>query len=57
MNLVSRLKVVVLPAPFGPIRAWIEPFLTLRETSLTAMNPPKLLVRPDAARTTSGSWV
>ena len=24
-NAVSRLKQVVLPAPFGPIRAWIVP--------------------------------
>ena len=24
-NEVSRLKQVVLPAPFGPIRAWIVP--------------------------------
>ena len=24
-NLVSRLKTVVLPAPFGPISAWIWP--------------------------------
>src|SRR2546430_2376532 len=44
-HLVSRLKKGVLPAPFGPINAWIDPRFTLRLTSLTAMNPLKPLVR------------
>jgi hypothetical protein len=38
-NLVSRLKQVVLPAPFGPISAWIVPRTTFRLTSLTATKP------------------
>ncbi len=37
MNLVSMLKQVVLPAPFGPIKAWIAPRLTRSDTSLTAL--------------------
>ena len=37
-NLVSRLKQVVLPAPFGPISAWMEPRATSRSTPLTALN-------------------
>ena len=40
-NFVSRLKQVVFPAPFGPMRAWIAPRATLRFTSLTAENPLK----------------
>ena len=31
-NFVSRLKQVVLPAPFGPISAWIVPRRTFRST-------------------------
>src|SRR5208337_1303524 len=38
-NFVSILKTVVLPAPLGPIKAWIAPRRTFKETSLTAMNP------------------
>src|SRR5476649_7269 len=38
-NLVSKLKQVVLPAPFGPIKAWIWPRSTFKLTSLTAVNP------------------
>ena len=36
-----RLNKVVLPEPFGPIIPVIVPFLTLREHSDTAANPPK----------------
>src|SRR6266496_5962903 len=36
---VSRLKHVVLPAPLGPISAWIVPRRTARLTSLTATKP------------------
>src|SRR5438067_5966825 len=36
---VSRLKQVVLPAPLGPIRAWMLPRRTFRDTSLTATKP------------------
>ena len=53
MNLVSMLKQVVLPAPLGPIRAWIEPRLTRSATSLTAWKSPKLLVRPSVTRMSS----
>ena len=41
-----RLKVVLLPEPFGPIRPRISPSATSKETRLTAVKPPKLLVRP-----------
>src|SRR5260370_9699176 len=37
---------VVLPAPFGPIRAVIRPAWTLSETLSTASNPPKRLLTP-----------
>jgi hypothetical protein len=36
-----RLKVVVFPEPFGPIRALMPPDLTLKETASTAISPPK----------------
>src|SRR5437868_6685119 len=49
-NLVSRLKQVVLPAPFGPINAWIEPRRTFRSTPLTAVKPLNSFVRPRASR-------
>src|SRR3979411_1346017 len=32
---------VRLPAPFGPIRPWIDPFSTSSDTSSTARTPPK----------------
>ena len=47
--LVSRLKQVVFPAPFGPISAWIEPRRTDRSTFFTAAKPPNILVRPRAS--------
>src|ERR1700730_2765117 len=43
---VRRLKQVVLPAPLGPISAWMVPFLTARSTPLTATNPLNSLVSP-----------
>ena len=43
---VSRLMIVVLPAPFGPISAWRAPFSTDSETSFAATMPPNCLVRP-----------
>ncbi|MCY1244442.1 hypothetical protein D9M72_575150 [compost metagenome] len=52
-NLVSRLKQVVLPAPLGPINAWIEPRRTCRLTSLTAVNPLNSLVRFRVSRMVS----
>ena len=36
----SRLKQVVLPAPFGPIIATSSPAATLNETPRTACTPP-----------------
>ena len=45
-NCVSRLKQVVLPAPFGPISAWMLPRRTFRDTSWTATKPLNSLVRP-----------
>src|SRR5690242_3508874 len=36
-----RLKSVVLPAPFGPMRPAISPSLRSKETSATATAPPK----------------
>src|SRR5262249_56077487 len=52
-NLVSRLKHVVLPAPFGPIKAWIVPRLTRRLTPLTAVKPANSFVRSSVARINS----
>src|SRR4029079_17911333 len=36
---VTRLNSVVLPAPLGPITAWMAPGSTTRSTSATAVNP------------------
>jgi hypothetical protein len=47
------LKQVVLPAPFGPIKAWILPRRILRETSRTAKNPANSLVNPWVSRMNS----
>jgi hypothetical protein len=52
--LVSRLNVVVLPAPFGPMSAWIAPRRTWRFTPSTATKPLNSLVRPRVSRMTSG---
>ena len=38
---LMALNSVVLPAPFGPMRAVMLPSLTSMETSLTAFRPPK----------------
>src|SRR5215475_71847 len=38
---VIRLKHVVLPAPFGPIKPTIAPSSTAKLTRLTATRPPK----------------
>src|SRR5215471_11422090 len=45
MNLERRLKQVVLPAPFGPINAWIVPRATRRLTPLSATKPANSLLR------------
>ena len=39
-----RLKVVLLPEPFGPIRPRISPCSTSNDTRLTAVKPPNLFV-------------
>src|SRR5690349_14819079 len=46
---VSWWTRVVLPAPLGPIRAWISPGRTSIETLSVARSPPKRLTRPVAA--------
>src|SRR4051812_41565095 len=50
----SRLIRVDLPAPFGPMTAWISPVRTSRETSATACSPPKRFVSPSARSAASG---
>src|SRR5712675_1455499 len=42
----SWLISVVLPAPFGPMMAWVSPSRISRLTSSHASSAPKLLVRP-----------
>ena len=49
---MSTFRQVDLPAPFGPMSAWIVPGSTVNETSSSAVIPPKRTVRPSA---TSGS--
>src|SRR6516164_5152188 len=46
-----RLKLVVLPAPFGPMRATVSPSLTAKLKSCTARNPPnrRLMLRMTSA--------
>src|SRR5262245_18860584 len=46
----TRLKTVVLPAPFGPINAVSDPSATARSTPSTARTPPKDLVSPLTSR-------
>jgi hypothetical protein len=47
------LKQVVLPAPFGPISAWMWPRRTLRLTSWTATKPANSFVSPRVSRMNS----
>src|SRR5260221_11306591 len=42
----SWLISVVLPAPFGPMMAWVSPSRTSRLTSSHASSAPKLFARP-----------
>ena len=42
---VMRLKTVVFPAPFGPMSPTMAPSSTSKETSFTAISPPKDFVR------------
>src|SRR5277367_1836296 len=48
-----RLNNVVLPAPFGPIKAVRAPDGTSKLTSSTTVRPPKFLVTPRSAKTGS----
>src|ERR1700735_2053402 len=41
---------VVLPAPFGPMRACTLPASRASETSASALTPPKALASPEAVR-------
>src|SRR6476619_947700 len=49
-----RLKLVVLPAPLGPISASVSPSFTEKLRSCTARKPPKRLLR---LRTISASAI
>src|SRR5215831_11761863 len=46
----TRLMVVVLPEPLGPIRPTISPRSSCAENSSTAIMPPKCLCRARAAK-------
>src|SRR5690606_19805147 len=50
----SRLVRVDLPAPLGPMTAWMVPRHSSSDTSCTAARPPKRLVRFLAESRTSG---
>src|SRR5579864_2281538 len=50
-NPVTRLKSVVLPAPFGPISPTISPSRTVNETPSTARSPPNVRDRPETSST------
>ena len=52
---VIRLKVVLLPAPFGPISATISRAWTSKETSLTAITPPNCLRALSISSSTLGA--
>src|SRR5690606_18972092 len=45
-----QLNIDVLPAPFGPINAVIEPGSTPNDTSLMAFRPPKESDSPSTSR-------
>src|SRR6266849_4495639 len=49
-----RLKRVLLPEPFGPMRPRNSPSATSKETPFTAVNPPKVLVSLETSKNTSG---
>src|SRR5260221_6512585 len=49
-----RLKVVLLPEPFGPIRPSSSPSATSNETPPTAVKPPNRLVSFETSSSTSG---
>src|SRR5690349_25059666 len=53
-NPLTRLNSVVLPAPFGPMSAVIEPRLTSKPALSTACRPPKRFRTPSTTRI--GLW-
>ena len=50
----TMLKMVVLPAPFGPIIPVMRPASIVKEQRSTAVRPPKRRVRPSTARIGAG---
>src|SRR5918996_727395 len=52
---VSRLKTVLFPAPFGPIRPWIVRGATVMESPVTASSPPKRLLTSRNSRSNTCS--
>src|SRR5437870_5564740 len=51
---VTALNTVVLPAPLGPMIEKISPSLTARSSPLTAVTPPKRMVRFLISRRATG---
>src|SRR5208282_3936670 len=51
-----RLTRVVLPAPLGPITAWIRPARKASDTPSTAARPPKRRAKPRTTRTGSTTF-
>ena len=51
-----QLNAVVFPDPLGPISPKISPSLTSNDTSLSAVNPPKRLVRFVTVSIGGGRW-
>src|SRR5438128_8655332 len=49
-----RLKIVVFPAPFGPMIVNTSPCSTSKLTPSTALIPPKLIPRPSALKNVRG---
>src|SRR4051794_23965865 len=47
----SRLKIVLFPDPFGPIRPRISPRSTLNDTLFTAVKPPNRFISPSTTST------
>src|SRR3546814_15225548 len=52
---VSTFRSVDLPAPFGPMIAWIVPSWTCRRTSFSAASPPNRFETPETSRSAMGS--
>src|SRR5258705_1423256 len=55
MTPVIRLKTVLLPAPLGPMRPWIDPGATVMVRSATACSPPKRRETERSSRSKAGS--